>query len=214
MRKINNREEICYCITAYLNRVCKNSTYLNSTQALIRDEFTQIVDSKLQILTQYIGTLSTEVKRLRTESKATARLALDKPYLLAPNEESSYGGDCSAENYVKASRKVQAELSLLAKSITLLEKPYDFLLSICSVSKNAAYTYGLSKAQHRLLILSFIPTNSVIYKDLMLLRSLNDIFYFASINSSLIKTKAELELALDSWKLDFSSHSSLNASLT
>jgi hypothetical protein len=96
----------------------------------------------------------------------------------------------------------------------LLEKPYDFLLSICSVSKNAAYTYRLSKAQHRLLILSFIPTNSVIYKDLMLLRSLNDIFYFASINSSLIKTKAELEFALDSWKLDFSSHSSLNASLT
>jgi hypothetical protein len=184
------------------------------TNALIRDEFTQIIDSKLQILTQYIGTLSTEVKRLRTESKAMARLALDKPYLLSPNEESSYGADCSAENYVKASGKVQAELSLLAKSITLLEKPYDFLLSICSVSKNAAYTYGLSKAQHRLLILSFIPTNSVIYKDLMLLRSLNDIFYFASINSSLMKTKSELEYALDTWKLDFSSHSSLNASLT
>jgi hypothetical protein len=48
----------------------------------------------------------------------------------------------------------------------------------------------------------------------MLLRSLNDIFYFASINSSLIKTKSELEFALDTWKLDFSSHSSLNASLT
>jgi hypothetical protein len=76
------------------------------TQALIRDEFTQIVDSKLQILTQYIGTLSTEVKRLRTESKATACLALDKPYLMTPNEESSYGAYCSAENYVKTSGKV------------------------------------------------------------------------------------------------------------
>jgi hypothetical protein len=29
MRKINVREEICYCITAYLNRVCPNSRYLN-----------------------------------------------------------------------------------------------------------------------------------------------------------------------------------------
>jgi hypothetical protein len=28
--KINIREEICYCITAYLNRVCKNSTHLNT----------------------------------------------------------------------------------------------------------------------------------------------------------------------------------------
>jgi hypothetical protein len=29
--KINIREEICYCITAYLIRVCKNSTYLDTT---------------------------------------------------------------------------------------------------------------------------------------------------------------------------------------
>jgi hypothetical protein len=28
MRKINIREEICYCITAYLHWVCQNSTYL------------------------------------------------------------------------------------------------------------------------------------------------------------------------------------------
>jgi hypothetical protein len=27
--KINIREEICYCITAYLIRVCENSTYLD-----------------------------------------------------------------------------------------------------------------------------------------------------------------------------------------
>jgi hypothetical protein len=30
-RKINIREEICSCITAYLNRICQNSTYLNSS---------------------------------------------------------------------------------------------------------------------------------------------------------------------------------------
>jgi hypothetical protein len=29
--KINIREEICYCITAYLIRVCENSTYLDNT---------------------------------------------------------------------------------------------------------------------------------------------------------------------------------------
>jgi hypothetical protein len=29
--RINIREEICYCITAYLNRVCENSTYLDNT---------------------------------------------------------------------------------------------------------------------------------------------------------------------------------------
>jgi hypothetical protein len=32
IRKINIREEICYCITAYLNRVCENSTYLNNSK--------------------------------------------------------------------------------------------------------------------------------------------------------------------------------------
>jgi hypothetical protein len=36
MRKINIREEICYCITAYLNWVCQNSTYLNSMDPAIR----------------------------------------------------------------------------------------------------------------------------------------------------------------------------------
>jgi hypothetical protein len=95
-----------------------------------------------------------------------------------------------------------------------VDRPYDYLLSLCSISKNAAYTFGLSKAQHRLLIMSFIPSNTTIYKDLQLLRNLDDVFYFASINSSLIKTKAELESALDLWKPDFNTYSGLQLSLT
>jgi hypothetical protein len=62
--------------------------------------------------------------------------------------------------------------------------------------------------------MSFIPSNTTIYKDLQLLRNLGDVFYFASINSSLIKTKAELESALDQWKPDFNTYSGLQSSLT
>jgi hypothetical protein len=32
--KINVREEICYCINAYFNRVCENSTYLDNSDHL------------------------------------------------------------------------------------------------------------------------------------------------------------------------------------
>jgi hypothetical protein len=38
IRKINIREEICYCITAYLNRVCENSTYLINFIRFLQEE--------------------------------------------------------------------------------------------------------------------------------------------------------------------------------
>jgi hypothetical protein len=51
IRKINIREEICYCITAYLNRVCQNSTYLNNNSRQIADfPVKWILDQKIGCL--------------------------------------------------------------------------------------------------------------------------------------------------------------------
>jgi hypothetical protein len=189
-------------------------TSSSCTTALLNDDFTTILNQKLGALHKVIGGISLELARLKSESKATARMALDKPFMVSPNPENTYGADSPADFYVSALAKVQAELKLLNKAITLVDRPYDYLLSLCSISKNAAFTFGLSKAQHRLLIMSFIPSNTTIYKDLQLLRNLEDVFYFASINSGLIKTKAELESSLDQWRPDFSSYSGLQSSLT
>ena len=87
------------------------------------------------------------------------------------------------------------------------------MLEICGVTNSIAANYALSKDQHKALILSAIPTTSVLAKELKLLSSLDHIFSLASLNASSIHTKAELEAKLEGWHLNHSSYATLNESI-
>jgi hypothetical protein len=60
-------------------------------------------------------------------------MALDKPFMVSPNPENTYGADCPPDFYVSASAKVQAELKLLNKAITFLNNHNCYYISLAVV---------------------------------------------------------------------------------
>ena len=101
---------------------------------------------------------------------------------------------------------LQTNLKVIERSTLFKDHPYDFLLEICGVSNTIAANYAISEEQHKALILSAIPTTSVLAKELQLLSSLDHIFSLASLNASSIYSKAELEAKLEGWHLSHNSY--------
>ena len=89
--------------------------------------------------------------------------------------------------------------------MTFISDPYTFLLEICVSSNVISSQFGLAVNQQKTLIEGFIPPTSVLHKDLRLLGTPDQIFDQASINSTSILTKSEIDQKIDRWHLDLRS---------
>ena len=97
--------------------------------------------------------------------------------------------------------------------MTFISDPYTFLLEICESSNIISSQFGLTVAQQKTLIEGFIPPTSVLHKELRLLGTLDQIFDLASINSTAILTKSEIDQKIDRWHLDLRSIDAMTQSL-
>ena len=97
--------------------------------------------------------------------------------------------------------------------MTFISDPYTFLLEICVSSNVISSQFGLAVNQQKTLIEGFIPPTSVLHKDLRLLGTLDQIFDQASINSTSILTKSEIDQKIDRWHLDLRSIDAVTQSL-
>jgi hypothetical protein len=176
------------------------------TRALREEEVLIRQDRKMKDLIEVVVDMAKDMVKLKAESTTKARAAIEKSGQLYPSEgHPSEYNRCADDVWVKAVSALQAGVKVIERSVLFRDRPYDYLLEVCGYSNSIATSYGLSKLQHKSLILSAIPATSVLSKELKLLTSLDHIFALASLNASTIHTKAELDAKLEAWRLNFTS---------
>ena len=114
---------------------------------------------------------------------------------------------------MNALKEMNGKIKNIERSVTFISDPYTFLLEICVSSNVISSQFRLTVAQQKTLIEGFIPTTSVLHKELRLLGTLDQIFDLASINSTAILTKSEIEQKIDRWHLDLRSIDAMTQSL-
>jgi hypothetical protein len=176
------------------------------TRALREEEVLIRQDRKMKDLIEVVVDMAKDMVKLKAESTTKARAAIEKSGQLYPSEgHPSEYNRCPDDVWVKAVSALQASVKVIERSVLFRERPYDYLLEVCGYSNSIATSYGLSKLQHKSLIMSAVPATSVLSKELKLLTSLDHIFALASVNASTIHTKAELDAKLEAWRLNFTS---------
>ena len=145
---------------------------------------------------------------------AFSRTLTDKSGRIRPNPLESYPRfNAEAEVWQRAVSGMNIKIKVIERSLTFLATPNEFFLEVCSTSNSVAAAYGLSQEQQKLLILSYIPKTSTLFKELDLLDTLTQFFDLASISSGTILTKAEIDQRIEKWRLDLTSPEGLTESL-
>ena len=183
-------------------------------RALRSEEIFKENDSRMQTLYGMISDLGREVDSLRSESRTKNRAQIIKSGSLHPNPVGSYPRrNAPNDHWIRAVAAFQTATKITERSLDFRERPYDYLLDLLSASNQVAQNFGLSKEQQLLLILNSIPGTGSIYKELRMMGSLENVFKLVNINCSTLSTKAELEVKIENWSLNTSSHQALSESL-
>ncbi len=155
-----------------------------------------------------------ELDELKQENMQKGKTLITKSRNLKPNLPDTYPSyNADKDAWQKAVRQLEIAVKNTERLYPLREAPYDFLLEIAGNSNTIAANFGLSKRQQRELIQATVPNTHPLYTELLLCESLEEVFQFASINSSSIPTKAETEASLDNWSIDLRSFPQLNESI-
>jgi hypothetical protein len=197
--------------TDHLNKITEG--YVG--KALQNDTVIQLQTYKLDMLTAKIEKMSLELLAVKRDGQTAAKALTEKTNAITPNPEWTYPTDeASQDMYVKSVQAMQLAVKSIERSYTFKTHPNEFLLEVCSCSNGIASNFGLTKQQQQTLILNLIPSTSTIYGDIGMCKSLENIFRWASMTSSSIFTRSELEALIENWKFDFSTPQTLNDSIS
>jgi hypothetical protein len=137
---------------------------------------------------------------------------LEKATQLSPNPKYPEI-DADDDFYRKGVTLMAASVRVIERSYKFAQRPFNYLLELCTRSNAIASNCKLSRNQQIALILSFIPQTSSVYKDLLLAKGLDEIFHYANLCADSTYTRTELLNKIDAWRLEYSSYSALNESL-
>jgi hypothetical protein len=158
--------------------------------------------------------LQADVSGLKQASYIRERSKVEKKGKIKPNDiyppETERAG---RRDWLKAVGEMRSTMVIVERSFSFKERPYDYLLEACGASNVIASFYRLTRQQQIELIAGTIPVLSSVYKQIRMLKSLEDIFDLASMSSSTLYTKLELEGLIESWKLNTETYSTLNESI-
>jgi hypothetical protein len=157
---------------------------------------------------------SNEMLRKEMQGGSQARVLSEKAGRIRPNE--LYPAPemlASAAQWTRAVQGMGEKVKIIERVVRLDMNPYEFLVELLSMSNTIAASYGLTMDQQRLLVLSFIPSTHDLYKELSLHSSLTGFFAVATMNSTSILSKTELDQKFEGWKLNLTNMTTLNNSI-
>jgi hypothetical protein len=189
-------------------------------QALRNEDVVREQGSKLNNITDELTRLKSKLSRLEMEnhySKSSKMSNISKANMLRPPPLSSYPMElqrATDDVYLKAISTLNSSTKTLEKSLSFKENSYNYVLEVLGSSNGIALNYGLSRSQHKSLILNMIPPTSTIYMELQLLSSLEEIFELISVNCTTLLTRTEIEEKIEKWTIDSSTVESICSSLS
>ena len=207
-----NDQEALERSSQHLNKI-RPSTVAHS---LRQDAVIQETNSKVDYIGIQLAFVVDKLEKLSFEAKVGRKASTDKINQLRPNPAHTYPSEahrCTDEQWIKAVKSMESNHKQIEKSLSYKDNVYNFALELGSSSNIVASNYGLSKAQQKSLIMSFIPTMSPLYNDLIMTPSLDKMFEQITINCDLLCTKPELEDKINRWSLDYSSNKGITHSV-
>ena len=167
------------------------------------------------MLLKTVNALSNELSQLKTENINKSKSYIEKCRVIKRNPTQDYATvPANATFWLNAVKAMANATKTISLSYTLQEYPYDYLLGLCAHSNPISSTFGLIKAQQRLLILSCIPEHSNLYKEVIGFNSLEQLFAYPNLLCTSVETKVQTEMQLDNWVLDLSSINACNQSIS
>jgi hypothetical protein len=207
-----NDQEALERSSQHLNKI-RPSTVAHS---LRQEAVIQETNSKVDYMSIQMAFVVDKLEKLSFEAKVGRKASTDKINQLRPNPAHTYPSEahrCTDEQWIKAVKSMESNHKQIEKSLSYKDNVYNFALELGSSSNIVASNYGLSKAQQKSLIMSFIPTMSPLYNDLIMTPSLDKMFEQITINCDLLCTKPELEDKINRWSLDYSSNKGITHSV-
>jgi hypothetical protein len=207
-----NDQEALERSNQHLNKI-RPSTVAHS---LRQEAVIQETNSKVDYMSIQMAFVVDKLEKLSFEAKVGRKASTDKINQLRPNPAHTYPSEahrCTDEQWIKAVKSMESNHKQIEKSLSYKDNVYNFALELGSSSNIVASNYGLSKAQQKSLIMSFIPTMSPLYNDLIMTPSLDKMFEQITINCDLLCTKPELEDKINRWSLDYSSNKGITHSV-
>ena len=96
---------------------------------------------------------------------------------------------------------MEGHTQALEKSMQFENNYYNWTSQLASNSNLIAANFGLTMQQQRMLLLSFIPSISPLFKELSMKKDLGSMFTFISMNSDSLSTRSKLEYQIEKWQL-------------
>jgi hypothetical protein len=174
-----------------------------------------LVSEKESILAETRRMLALQEHRLRKveeNERLTSRVGVEKKDACLPIA-SHPQVDADDTAMQKANVAMGRIATIAGQTFPYSTDPFNHVVYICAESNKIALSHRLSARQHRLLILDAIPSQTNYHKYLEEAESLQVMFAMVSIYATTAMTRTELELAINKWRLDGSSSSSLFASI-
>jgi len=133
-------------------------------------------------------------EKLLTQSSTQKKdsLRVNKVYPSVPADEAAVR---------QATTALSAKVKIIERDVLFSTSPYNFCMAVAVESKDIVRIHNLSKAQHRDLVLSQIPTTSAEYIFLNLSQSLEELFSIISTHASRLSTRMDLEKKIQKWTL-------------
>jgi hypothetical protein len=140
---------------------------------------------------------------LEAHEKLTSRALIEKRGALKVNGSYSLV-PADTETYRRAVISLGLAIKVIEKDVTFKSQPFNFLVEVALESNKMAQTFNLSMNQQTNGFLTFVPSSSKEYTLLTLCDDLSGIFDVISTYSTSMMTQSELEIKINSWKLDTS----------
>jgi hypothetical protein len=174
-----------------------------------------LVSEKESILEETWRLLAIQEQQLRKveeNKRLTSRVRVEKKDACLPiASHPQVEADDSAMQ--KANVAMGQIASIAGQTFPYSTEPFNHVVYICAESNKIALSHRLLERQHPLLILDAIPSQTHYHKYLEEAENLQVMFAMVSICATSAMTRTEMELAINKWRLDGSSSSSLFASI-
>jgi hypothetical protein len=194
----------------HLRRVSK----ANVNRAIKTEPFFMLQQYHMNRFARGLELLQLEINNLKNDTHIKERAKIEKKGKIRPNDPGTYPRvNAQRSDWIKAVTEMRAQMTIVDRSFSFKDRPYDYLLEACGASNVIASFYRLSKEQQKALITGSVPVLSHVHKEIKMLNTLEEIFDLASLSCTTLYTKLELDSLIEAWRINLESYATMNESL-